>query len=40
MAATVTEQAVHALEIVMEEEIAAPIDVVLETVLEQNGAGE
>ena len=37
MAATVTEQAVHALEIVKEEEIAAPIDVVFETVLEQMG---
>jgi hypothetical protein len=29
MAATITEQTVHALEIVNEEEIAAPIDVVL-----------
>src|SRR5436305_12410919 len=37
MAATVTEQTVHALEIVKEEEIAAPIDVVFETVLEQMG---
>jgi uncharacterized protein YndB with AHSA1/START domain len=31
------EQTVHALEIVKEEEIAAPIDVVFETVLEQMG---
>jgi uncharacterized protein YndB with AHSA1/START domain len=37
MAVTVTEQAVHALEIVKEEEIAAPIDVVFETILEQMG---
>ena len=37
MAATVTEQTVHALEIVKEEEIAAPIDVVFETLLEQVG---
>ena len=37
MAATVNEQTVHALEIVKEEEIAAPIDVVFETVLEQMG---
>ena len=37
MAATVTEQTVHALEIVKEEEIAAPIDVVFETILEQIG---
>src|SRR4051794_30135439 len=37
MAATVTEQTVHALEIVKEEEIAAPMDVVFETVLEQMG---
>jgi hypothetical protein len=31
MAATITEQTVHALEIVKVEEIAAPIDVVFET---------
>jgi len=37
MAATITEQIVHALEIVKEEEIAAPIDVVFETILEQVG---
>ena len=37
MAATITEQAIHALEIVKEEEIAAPIDVVFETILEQMG---
>ncbi|WP_263365177.1 SRPBCC family protein [Edaphobacter bradus] len=37
MAANVTEQTVHALEIVREEEIAAPIDVVFETILEQMG---
>jgi hypothetical protein len=37
MAATITERTVHALEIVKEEEIAAPIDVVFETVLEQIG---
>jgi uncharacterized protein YndB with AHSA1/START domain len=37
MAATITEQTVHALEIVKEEEIAAPIDVVFETILEQMG---
>jgi uncharacterized protein YndB with AHSA1/START domain len=37
MAVTVTEQAVHALEIVKEEEIAAPIDIVFETILEQMG---
>jgi uncharacterized protein YndB with AHSA1/START domain len=39
MAATITEQVVHALEIVKEEEIAAPIDVVFETILEQLGPG-
>ena len=39
MAATITEQTVHALEIVKEEEIAAPIDVVFETILEQMGPG-
>src|SRR5882672_8529228 len=37
MAARITEQMVHALEIVKEEEIAAPIDVVFETILEQMG---
>jgi uncharacterized protein YndB with AHSA1/START domain len=37
MTATITEQTVHALEIVKEEEIAAPIDVVFETILEQMG---
>lgn len=37
MAATITEQTVHALEIVKEEEIAAPIEVVFETMLEQMG---
>jgi uncharacterized protein YndB with AHSA1/START domain len=37
MAPTITEQTVHALEIVKEEEIAAPIDVVFETILEQMG---
>jgi hypothetical protein len=37
MAATIKEQTVHALEIVKEEEIAAPIDVVFETILEQMG---
>ncbi|HYP05314.1 MAG TPA: SRPBCC domain-containing protein [Bryobacteraceae bacterium] len=37
MAATISEQTVHALKIVREEEIAAPIDVVFETVLEQMG---
>jgi uncharacterized protein YndB with AHSA1/START domain len=37
MAATITEQTVHALEIVKEEEIVAPIDVVFETILEQMG---
>jgi uncharacterized protein YndB with AHSA1/START domain len=37
MAAKVTEQTVHTLEIVKEEEIAAPIDVVFETILEQMG---
>jgi uncharacterized protein YndB with AHSA1/START domain len=37
MAATMTEQLVHALEILKEEEIAAPIDVVFETILEQMG---
>ncbi len=37
MAATIREQTVHALEILKEEEIAAPIDVVFETILEQMG---
>jgi len=37
MAATMTEQTVHALEIVKEEQIAAPIGVVFETILEQMG---
>lgn len=37
MAATITEQTVHGLEIVKEEEIAAPIGVVFETILEQMG---
>jgi len=37
MPATLTEQTVHALHIVREEEIAAPIDVVFETILEQMG---
>lgn len=37
MSATIAEQAVHTLEIVKEEEIAAPIDVVFETILEEMG---
>lgn len=37
MATTMTEQPVYALEIVRNEEIAAPIDVVFATVLEQLG---
>ena len=37
MSAVVTEQTVNMLEIVKEEEIAAPIDVVFETILEQMG---
>jgi uncharacterized protein YndB with AHSA1/START domain len=37
MAATMTEQTVHTLEIVKEEEIAAPISLVFETILEQMG---
>jgi uncharacterized protein YndB with AHSA1/START domain len=37
MAVTMSQQAIHALEIVKEEEIAAPIDVVFETILEQMG---
>ncbi len=35
MPATITEQTVHVLEFVKEEEIAAPIDIVFETVLEE-----
>lgn len=35
MPVTVTEQTVHTLEFVKEEEIAAPIDIVFETVLEE-----
>ena len=37
MAATIQEQVVQAFEIVKEEEIAAPIDVVFETILEEMG---
>jgi uncharacterized protein YndB with AHSA1/START domain len=37
MPATVTEQGVHALEIIKEEEIAAPINIVFESILEQMG---
>jgi uncharacterized protein YndB with AHSA1/START domain len=37
MAATITEQSVQVLEVVKEEEIAASIDVVFETILEQMG---
>ena len=37
MSATIAEQSVYTLEIVKEEEIAAPIDVVFETILEQMG---
>jgi uncharacterized protein YndB with AHSA1/START domain len=37
MAATIQEQVVHAFEIVKEEEIAAPIGVVFEAILEQMG---
>ena len=37
MPATISEQTVHALEIIREEDIAAPINVVFETVLEQMG---
>ena len=37
MSAVVTEQTVNMLEIVKEEEIAAPMDVVFETILEQMG---
>ena len=37
MAATIQEQVVQAFEIVKDEEIAAPIDIVFETILEQMG---
>jgi len=37
MPAIVSEQTVHALEITKEEEIAAPIDIVFETILEEMG---
>jgi hypothetical protein len=37
MSAAITEQTVNMLEIVKEEEIAAPVDVVFETILEQMG---
>jgi uncharacterized protein YndB with AHSA1/START domain len=37
MPATLTEQAIQTLEITREEEIAAPIDIVFETLLEQMG---
>jgi uncharacterized protein YndB with AHSA1/START domain len=37
MPATITEQTVHLLEIVKEEEIAAPIELVFESILEQMG---
>ena len=37
MAATIQEQAVQTFEIVKEEEIAAPVDIVFETILEQMG---
>jgi hypothetical protein len=37
MAVTITEQTIHALNIVKEEETAAPIAVVFETLLEQLG---
>jgi len=37
MSATISEQTVHTLEILKEEEIAAPIDVVFEALLEQVG---
>jgi len=37
MSAAITEQTVNMLEIVKEEEIAAPIDVVFETILEEMG---
>ncbi len=37
MLVTVTEQTIHSLEFVKEEEIAAPIDIVFETILEEIG---
>ena len=37
MPANVSEQTIHTLEILKDEEIAAPIDVVFETILEQMG---
>jgi len=37
MAATIQDQVVQAFEIVKEEEIAAPVDIVFETILEQMG---
>jgi uncharacterized protein YndB with AHSA1/START domain len=37
MPATVKEGVVHAFEVIKEEEIAAPIDIVFETILEQMG---
>jgi Activator of Hsp90 ATPase homolog 1-like protein len=37
MSAAITEQTVNMLEVVKEEEIAAPIDVVFETILEEMG---
>src|SRR5215469_16678288 len=37
MPVTITEQAVHTLEFVKEEEIAAPIDIVFEAILEEMG---
>ena len=37
MAATIQDQVIQAFEIVKEEEIAAPIDIVFETILEQMG---
>lgn len=37
MAVSIVEQSAHVLEILKEEEIAAPIDVVFETILEQMG---
>ena len=37
MSVSITEQTVHTLEFVKEEEIAAPIDIVFETILEEMG---
>lgn len=37
MTATITEQTIHTMEIVKEEEIAAPIHIVFESILEQMG---